>query len=53
MTREEIKNKLYYVAYTIRMDTDKFDRGEAFEKYDWIKAVYLLYELPCSVPQGF
>lgn len=38
MTREEIKNKLYYVADTIRMNADKFARGEALENEDWIKA---------------
>lgn len=38
MTREEIKNKLYYVADTIKMNADKFARGEALENDDWLKA---------------
>lgn len=38
MTREEIKNKLYYVADTIKMNADKFANGEALENEDWIKA---------------
>ena len=31
MTREEIKNKLYYVADTIKMNADKYANGEALE----------------------
>lgn len=38
MTREEIKNKLYYVADTIKMNADKYANGEALENEDWVKA---------------
>jgi hypothetical protein len=38
MTREEIKNKLYYVADTLRVNADKFANGEALENEDWIEA---------------
>lgn len=38
MTREEIKNKLYYVADTIRMNADKYANGEALDSDDWSKA---------------
>lgn len=38
MTREEIKNKLYYVADTIKMNADKYANGEALENDDWLKA---------------
>lgn len=38
MTREEIKNKLYYVADTIRTNADKFARGEALDNDDWVTA---------------
>lgn len=38
MTRDEIKNRLYFVADTIRMNADKFAAGEALENEDWVKA---------------
>lgn len=38
MTREEIKNKLYYVADTIKMNADKFAAGGTLENEDWVKA---------------
>ena len=42
MTREEIKNKLYYVADTIRMNADKFARGEALENDDFAAFLQLV-----------
>lgn len=38
MTREEVKTKLYYVADTIKMNADKFAKGESLENEDWINA---------------
>lgn len=38
MNREEIKNRLYFVADTIRMNADKFAAGETLENEDWVKA---------------
>lgn len=38
MNREEIKNRLYYVADTIKMNADKFAAGETLENEDWVKA---------------